>query len=624
MARQMQPAGIVWFIGAGPGDPDLITVKGRELIARADVIIYAGSLVDPAVLDRARPAAEVHDSAGLKLDEQVRLMDEAVRQGKTVARVHTGDPSIFGATLEQMRELDTLGIPYAIVPGVSSAFAAAAALGIEFTVPGDTQTVIFTRLSGRTPVPDSEALRLLAAHHSSLVVFLSAGMVPRVVDEFVAAGYGLETPVAVVYRASWPDQLVVRGTLGDIAAQVEAAEVTHQALIVVSPALDPAKVRGTDARDSHLYGAALEAAERRSSTAIVTLTRGGTALGRRLRGLLPGAVLYAPERFLAAGEPAADVIACDTSIRQTLQSAFQAHEALICIMATGIVVRELAPFLRSKHADPAVVVLDERGRHAISLLGGHRGGANELARRVATLLGGTAVITTSSDVQELPAIDLLAVERGWTPGRTEQMTAVSAALVNGDTFGWYQDAGDDDWLPEPLPANIVRFDSLEELAATRPQAVLLVTYRCVPQAVVDAVPRMVVFHPRCLVVGVGCNRGTAAAEIDAALVQTLADAGFELRSVSGIATIADKAGEVGLRAAADARAWPLSVFTRDEVRAAGAVPNPSPWAQRELGVPGVAEPAAVLGAAGGRLLVEKRKFANVTVAVALRDCRGAR
>jgi len=624
MARQMQPAGMVWFIGAGPGDPDLITVKGRELIARADVIIYAGSLVDPAVLSNARRDAGVHDSAGLKLDEQVRLMDEAVRQGKTVARVHTGDPSIFGATLEQMRELDTLGIPYAIVPGVSSAFAAAAALGIEFTVPGDTQTVIFTRLSGRTPVPDSEALRLLAAHHSSLVVFLSAGMIPRVVDEFVAAGYGLETPVAVVYRASWPDQLVVRGTLGDIAAQVEAAEVTHQALIVVSPALDPAKVRGTDARDSHLYGAALEAAERRSSTAIVTLTRGGTALGRRLRGLLPGAVLYAPERFLAAGEPAGDVIACDTSIRQTLQSAFQAHEALICIMATGIVVRELAPFLRSKHADPAVVVLDERGRHAISLLGGHRGGANELARRVATLLGGTAVLTTSSDVQELPAIDLLAVERGWTPGRTAQMTAVSAALVNGETVGWYQDAGDDDWLPEPPPANVVRFDSLEELVTAGPPAALLVTYRCVSQAVVDAIPRMVVFHPRCLVVGVGCNRGTAAAEIDAALAQTLADAELEPRSVSGIATIADKADEVGLRAAADARAWPLSVFTRDEIRAAGAAPNPSPWAQRELGVPGVAEPAAVLGAAGGRLLVEKRKFPNVTVAVALRDCRGAR
>ncbi len=166
----------------------------------------------------------------------------------------------------------------------------------------------------------------------------------------------------------------------------------------------------------------------------------------------------------------------------------QAHEAMVCIMAAGIVVRELAPLLRSKHADPAVVVLDERGRHAISLLGGHRGGANELARRVATLLGGTAVLTTSSDVQELPAIDLLAVERGWTPGRTAQMTAVSAALVNGETVGWYQDAGGDDWLPEPPPANVVRFDSLEELVAAGPPAALLVTYRCVSQAVVEPFP----------------------------------------------------------------------------------------------------------------------------------------
>ena len=623
MAERATPAGMVYFIGAGPGDPDLITVRGRELIARADVVIYAGSLVDPTVLDCAWPEAEVFDSAGLKLDEQVRLMDEAVRQGKTVARVHTGDPSIYGATLEQMRELDKLGVAYAIVPGVSSAFAAAAALGIEFTVPEDTQTVIFTRLSGRTPVPDREALRLLAAHHSSMVIFLSTGMIPRVVDEFAAAGYDPETPVAVVYRASWPDQLVVRGTLGDIAGKVEAAEVTHQALIIISPALDPNKTMGTNARDSHLYGAAMEPSERQRSTAIVTLTSGGTELGQRLRELLTGSVLYAPERFLGEGESAQDVIPFGTSIRQTLQSAFQTHEALICIMATGIVVRELAPLLRSKHNDPAVVVLDERGRHAISLLGGHRGGANQLARRVALLLEGTAVLTTSSDVQALPALDLLGIDRGWRPSGHEHMTAVIAALVNGEPVALYQDAGEDDWLPEPPPPNLIRFASLDAMAASGSAAALIITYRSVPQSIRDALPRAIVYHPPCLVVGVGCNRNTAAAEIDAAIEQTLAGAGLEPLSVSRIATIEDKADEVGLLAMAEARAWPVTVFTREEIRAVDAVPNPSEWAQRELGVPGVAEPAALLGAAADSLLVEKRKFANVTVAVALSEGRDA-
>ncbi|MEW5960526.1 MAG: cobalt-precorrin-4/precorrin-4 C(11)-methyltransferase, partial [Chloroflexota bacterium] len=175
------PSGMVYFIGAGPGDPELLTLKAQRLIARADVIIYAGSLVNPAVLDHARPDAERHNSAGMNLAEQVAVMAAAVRQGQLVARLHTGDPAIYGATLEQMRELDRRRIPYAVVPGVSSAFAAAAVLGIEFTVPGDTQTVIFTRLSGRTPVPETEALPDLAAHRTSLVIFLSAGMIGQVV-----------------------------------------------------------------------------------------------------------------------------------------------------------------------------------------------------------------------------------------------------------------------------------------------------------------------------------------------------------------------------------------------------------------------------------------------------------
>lgn len=622
-----QPArGHVYFIGAGPGDPDLITLKARQLIAAAEVIIYAGSLVNPAILAHARPEAVSYNSAGMTLSEQIEVMQVAASKGHRVARLHTGDPSIYGAILEQMRELDQLGISYTVVPGVSSAFAAAAALGIEFTVPGDTQTVIFTRLAGRTSVPKTELLRDLAAHRTSMAIFLSAGMAAGVVTELTAAGYRPDTPVAVVFRASWPDQLVIRGTLADITARLEQAEVTHHALIIVSPALKP-EARSDSAPDSHLYGPAFAAAERAPTTAIITLTRAGTHTGLRLHQLLPNSTLYAPARFLdqptslrsqPTNQPTNPAcVPYTTSVRQTLQSAFQEHSALVCIMAAGIVVRDLAPLLRSKHSDPAVVVVDEKGEHAISLLSGHKGGANALARQVAELLGGTPVLTTASDVQGLPAIDLLGREAGWLISRAEQLTAVSGALVNDEPVGVFQEAGDESWWPEPPPPNLTRYAALAELVRVAPAAALLITHRLTPPEVLAAVPRSVIYHPPCLVAGVGCNRGTPAEEIEQAVDRTLAEAGLDARSIRQLATIEDKAGEIGLLAACERRGWRLKVFSRQEIATIADVPTPSEWAQRVLGVPGVAEPAAMLAAQTGSLLVEKRKFPNVTVAVAM-------
>lgn len=610
-------SGHVYFIGAGPGDPELITLKARRLIALADVIIYAGSLVNPAILSHARAGAARYNSAGMDLAEQVRVMEAAVAKGQIVARLHTGDPSIYGAILEQMRRLDRLNIPYTIVPGVTSAFAAAAALGIEFTVPGDTQTVIFTRLSGRTPVPDSEALAKLAAHRSSMAVFLSAGMIGRVVDELVAAGYSPDTPVAVVFRASWPDQLVVRGVLSDIAARVEQAEITHHALIIISPALS-GKAKSRSAPDSHLYGAAMAPVERKPATAIITLTRNGTQTGQKLHRLLPESVLYLPAKFHspAPQSSSARLVPYTTSVRQALQSAFQEHHALVCIMASGIVVRDLAPLLRSKHTDPAVVVVDEQGKFAVSLLSGHKGGANRLARRVAGLLGGVPVLTTASDVQGLPAVDLLGRDQGWIIRRGEQLTALSAALVNGEPVGVVQESGSEAWWPNPLPPNLTRYPSFDALASAAPSAAIIITHRLVPEAVLKAVPRSVVYHPPCLVVGVGCNRNTPAAEINTAIRQTLSGAGLDRHSIAEIATIEDKADEAGLLAVCKEQNWPLRVFSRQEMAAVTNVPNPSEWAQRVLGVAGVAEPAALLAANATTLLVQKRKFENVTVAVA--------
>jgi len=222
----------VYFIGAGPGDPELITVKGRRILGEADIIIYAGSLVNPEVLQGHKPDAVIYNSASMHLQEVLDVMINGVKEGRTVARVHTGDPSIYGAVREQMDALAQNGITYEVIPGVSSFVAAAAVLNMEYTLPGVSQTVILTRHEGRTPVPPGQELAALAGHRASLAIFLSAAMIEEVIEELIPA-YGEETPAAVVQKATWPEQKVIRGTLKDIAHKVKEEGIDKTALILV-------------------------------------------------------------------------------------------------------------------------------------------------------------------------------------------------------------------------------------------------------------------------------------------------------------------------------------------------------------------------------------------------------
>lgn len=224
---------MITFIGAGPGDPELLTIKGKRLIDEADVIIFAGSLVNPGVLDGHKEGAEIHDSAYLHLDQVIEIMERAEREGKKCVRVHTGDPAIYGAHREQMDRLDKLGITYEVVPGVSSFLATAAVLNKEYTLPGKSQTVICTRMEGRTPMPPGEKLVDLARHHATMIIFLSIGFMDEMTAQLMEGGYEPTTPVAVVYKATWPDQKIVTGTIADIAAKVKEAGITKTALTVV-------------------------------------------------------------------------------------------------------------------------------------------------------------------------------------------------------------------------------------------------------------------------------------------------------------------------------------------------------------------------------------------------------
>lgn len=238
---------MIYFVGAGSGAPDLITVRGARLLSEADVIVYAGSLVNPALLEYKKDGCEVYNSAKMTLEEVIAVMAPAAKAGKTVVRLHTGDPCVYGAHREQMDELDKRGLPYEVCPGVSSFCGAAAALKAEYTLPNVSQSVILTRMEGRTPVPEKEQIEAFAAHGATMVIFLSAGQLPRLSERLIAGGYAPDTPAAIVYKATWPDEKVVRTTVADLAEAGVREGITKTALITVGGFL------GTEYERSKLY-----------------------------------------------------------------------------------------------------------------------------------------------------------------------------------------------------------------------------------------------------------------------------------------------------------------------------------------------------------------------------------
>ncbi len=236
---------MIYFIGAGPGAADLITVRGAELLKKADVIIYAGSLVNPALLDYAGETCKIYNSAKMTLEEVIDVMKE--NQDREVVRLHTGDPCIYGAIREQMDILDRENMEYVSVPGVSSFIGAAAALNAEYTLPNVSQTVILTRMAGRTPVPEKEEISKLAAHGATMVVFLTSTMLAELSERLIAGGYGPDSPAAIVYKATWPDEKVIRTTVKDIAKAAEENGINKMALIMVGGFL------GSEYERSKLY-----------------------------------------------------------------------------------------------------------------------------------------------------------------------------------------------------------------------------------------------------------------------------------------------------------------------------------------------------------------------------------
>ena len=224
---------MIHFVGAGPGAPDLITIRGQRLLEQADVVIYAGSLVNPALLGYAPSSCTIYNSATMTLESVLKRMREAAEHSQSLVRLHTGDPSLYGAVKEQMEALDRWGIAYDCTPGVSSFCGAAAALGAEYTLPSVSQSLIITRMVGRTPVPAQENLASLASHGASMVIFLSAGLISQVQESLLQGAYGAHTPAAVVYKATWPEERIIHCTVGTLVAATTAAGISSTALILV-------------------------------------------------------------------------------------------------------------------------------------------------------------------------------------------------------------------------------------------------------------------------------------------------------------------------------------------------------------------------------------------------------
>lgn len=358
--------------------------------------------------------------------------------------------------------------------------------------------------------------------------------------------------------------------------------------------------------------------------AIVGITKHGAKWARQLAAAMPDADLYLSDKFLQTGEEEAGTAqSFSGNVKLFLQDAFHRYEGWILLVSLGAVVRMIAPVLIDKKTDPAVVVVDDQANFAIAVLSGHLGGANELTRRVADILGAAPVITTASDVSATIAVDLLGREFGWTINDDRQVTPASAAVVNEEPVVVIQETGETNWWKHksPIPGQIQLAASWEEARAFRPQgfhAVLWITDRLLGATELEIAPYRVVYRPRSIVLGLGCNRGTSLEEIESVVLDTLKQQGLSWKSVACISTITLKKDEAGLLALSEKYGWPLVAYEPEELNRVS-IPNPSETVFKYTGAYGVSEPAALLAASADCLLLEKTVSGNVTIALARVD-----
>ena len=605
--------GQVYFIGAGPGDPGLLTLKAKNAIEKADVIIYAGSLVNPQILCYKKNKAICYDSSSMHLKEIIALISKEVKKGKTIARIHSGDPSIYGALQEQITCLEKKGIFYEIIPGVSSVFAAAASLKRELTVPELSQTLILTRISGRTNVPLRESIVKLSQPQATMAIFLSSAQIERVVEQ-LQTSYPPDTPVAVVYRASWPDEKIIKGTLTTIVEKVRKATIKRQGIILVGRVLDDRvkKFKSKLYDEEFTHGFRKAQRVKKDNLAIITLTKGGAQLGLILKQRFPQAHLYVPYRLEIKER---NVRRFSEQLGVLCGELVNYYSKLIFIMAVGIVVRTISPFLSHKSVDPAVVVVDEKGRFAISLISGHLGGANELAKEVALLTGGEPVITTATDVHEKYSFDLLAKQLDCKIIDFNGLKRCNYALLHGEKVGIYPDILKS-YIPLRKKSSIIFYKSIKSILNSDCLYKVIISNKQIEDGVLKQKRTVISLNPRNLVLGIGCNRGTSSSEIEDTVRRFFNEWRRSFQSIKKIATVDIKSSEKGLTSFVRKHNFEIEFFKAKQLNKVESLTPPSRSSLKAVGSRGVCEPAAMLGAGVTTLLHSKKKTPNVTVAVA--------
>lgn len=616
---------MVHFVGAGPGAVDLITVRGQKLLSEADVIIYAGSLVNTELLSYAKENCLFYDSATMCLEEVIEVYEAAEQNDYTTVRLHTGDPSIYGAIREQMDALTERNIAYDVCPGVSSMFGAAAALQCEYTLPDVSQSVIITRGEGRTPVPPRESLQAFAAHQATMVLFLSSGMAGKVQRELLEGGYNEETLVGIVFKATWPDEKTITTTLGKLEETMEAEEINKTALIVVGDVL------GTHYEKSKLYDATFttgyreatnqnnsvfeeptnplsdsafdEVTEPLADCAIAESKRTVTDADLDKNDILMIAcskrgyeamqkVHFAWEEQMDDRPDLAGRIICKTKCKalpdvsdvRSVSDIVAAHinnaKAIIFFSATGIAVRTMAPFLRHKSIDPAVVVVDEMVSFAVSLLSGHAGAANEYANYIAKLAGAQPVVTTATDVEGKFAVDVFAKKNGLTMLDWTFAKEISAAILRGDSVSLdttYEIVGK---VPEELSIN----DSTAKYHIKITSDVL---------EIYQKKSNELILVPQCYMIGIGCKSNTSEGLIYEAAKICMDMYGADIRGVAAVASIDIKEDEPGLVAFCQSLNVPFMTYDAQTLNAVEGSYTESAFVEQVTGVDNVCERSAV-------------------------------
>lgn len=354
----------------------------------------------------------------------------------------------------------------------------------------------------------------------------------------------------------------------------------------------------------------------KNSYAIVAITKHGVELSRRLNTLFAHSDLYYMSKFEKGDEDQKHIQLFSGSVRMLLPTLFQQYKGIIMIISLGAVVRMIAPILKDKKTDPAVVVIDDRGENVISVLSGHLGGANELTREVAAALDARAIITTASDVQKTIPVDLFGSRFGWVWDSAEKLTPVSASVVNEEHVAIVQESGERDWwlYDKPLPEQIVIYPSIQEALAAKPKAALIVTHRLLTKEEEAILENGIVFRPKTVVIGVGCNRGTSAVEIEQVILETLAELNISVKSVKALCTIDLKKDEVGLLEVVDKFGWEFVYYPPEKLNTAP-IEAPSDTVFKYTGAYGVSEPAVKIYTGSEQLELVKKKSGNVTISV---------